>query len=241
MPATPTVRVVTSARTALVHRALGLTGGAPRDSGRRDVTELAGIGRGTRVLDVGCRDASADALLARELGASVTAVDVTGRAVRCAHRAGVPAVQGDVLELPLRDASYDVVLAERVVSATPAPARAVAEMARVLRPGGRLVITDVTAELDLARRHPQVAVALRGILMPLPSIGYADLVARAHLILERTDRRPADLDAVLAVAERRLGLVPVPAAREARALVRDARAALRGRSLGYERLVARKP
>ena len=50
-------------------------------------------------------------------------------------------------ELPVEDASVDVVLANMALHHAETPARAVAEMARVLRPGGRVVLTDLA-------RHP---------------------------------------------------------------------------------------
>lgn len=48
---------------------------------------------------------------------------------------------GDAEDIPLPDASFDAVVCTQVIQHTPQPWRAVAEMARVLRPGGRLVLT----------------------------------------------------------------------------------------------------
>ncbi|MBI4787830.1 MAG: methyltransferase domain-containing protein [Chloroflexi bacterium] len=55
--------------------------------------------------------------------------------------------RGDLGRLPLDDATADVVVANMALHHAPDPARALREMARVCRPGGRVVITD-------ALRHP---------------------------------------------------------------------------------------
>lgn len=57
--------------------------------------------------------------------------------------AGVEYLATDGHDLPLPDASADYVFANMYLHHTESPARAVAEMARVLRPGGKLVITDL--------------------------------------------------------------------------------------------------
>ena len=51
-------------------------------------------------------------------------------------------VQGDAADLPFEDASFDVVTAAQLLCFLPNPDRALAEMRRVLRPGGRVVILD---------------------------------------------------------------------------------------------------
>lgn len=65
-------------------------------------------------------------------------------AERRAAEAGSPArfVDGDALALPLPDGELDAVWCERVLQHLTDPARAVAEMARVLRPGGRVALLD---------------------------------------------------------------------------------------------------
>ena len=97
---------------------------------------------GTRVLDVGAGTGTL-AAAALQCGAEVTAVDpdpgmleiaaVTAPGARL-DRAGLP-------DLPFPDGSFDVALANFVVNHVPDPRAAVRELARVVRPGGRVVVT----------------------------------------------------------------------------------------------------
>jgi SAM-dependent methyltransferase len=122
----------------------GLTEGIERDL----VLDLAGPLTGLRVLDVGCGDGTF-AVAAAIRGASVTAVDrsepMLGAARRRAADAGVEVCfkQADVRRLPFDDGAFDVVLAVAVLCFVEDAAGAVAEMGRVLAPGGRLVLGDL--------------------------------------------------------------------------------------------------
>lgn len=99
-----------------------------------------------RVLDVACGTGNA-ALLAAAAGAVVVGVDSSERLVAVARRraaeTGLSAefLVGDALALPVADASYDVVLSVFGVIFAAEPARAIGEIARVLRAGGRAYIT----------------------------------------------------------------------------------------------------
>ncbi|MEZ4561153.1 MAG: class I SAM-dependent methyltransferase [Thermomicrobiales bacterium] len=100
---------------------------------------------GKSVLDVGCGNGYVLANYARA-GARVTGVDLTEAAVRLARQrfvqAGlVGAFQTATAEaLPFSDDSFDCVCSMGVLHHTPDTARAVAEIWRVLRPGGRLIV-----------------------------------------------------------------------------------------------------
>jgi ubiquinone/menaquinone biosynthesis C-methylase UbiE len=63
--------------------------------------------------------------------------------------------QGDAQRLPFRDASFDSVIATLTLCSIPDDVAAVAEMARVLRPGGRLVLLDHVASPVRAVRRTQ--------------------------------------------------------------------------------------
>jgi ubiquinone/menaquinone biosynthesis C-methylase UbiE len=115
------------------------------DGVRRAAIEAAHIRPGAVVVDVGTgtgflAEAAVDA------GARVIGIDVSERMLDQVRQrlAGRPfeARTGDVEALPVEDARADAVLANMVLHHAPDPARAIAEMARVLKPGGRLVITD---------------------------------------------------------------------------------------------------
>lgn len=111
------------------------------------VADLARIGPGSRVVDVGCGYGATARRLARERGARV--IGLTVSPAQLAYARGVPALPGDPeyrledwLRAELPAASADAVLAVESVSHMADPARAFAHAARVLRPGGRLVVCD---------------------------------------------------------------------------------------------------
>ena len=109
---------------------------------------------GERVLDLGC-GFGRHAFEAYRRGAHVVAVDrsadevaqVTSmfRAMAAAGEAPgdvvARAVRADLLALPFPDASFDVVMASEVLEHIPADEEAIAEIARVVRPGGRVAVT----------------------------------------------------------------------------------------------------
>jgi len=112
------------------------------------VFELIGSLSGLRVLDVGCGD-GAYSIHAARLGATVTGLDISPAMLDAARRradaAGVSVEwrEGRVEALPFPAASFDVVIAVTVLCWVSDPAGAVREMARVLRPGGIVVIGEL--------------------------------------------------------------------------------------------------
>jgi SAM-dependent methyltransferase len=109
------------------------------------VVRLAGVVPGERVLDVGCGTGNA-ALLAAQTGADVVGVDPAVRLLSVAREraeaAGVSAdfVPGTAESLPFPDASFDAALSVFGVIFAAEPERAIGEMLRVVRPGGRVLI-----------------------------------------------------------------------------------------------------
>ena len=92
-----------------------------------------------RVLEVGCGRGEAAEWIARETGAEVIALDQSERMVELTRARGIDARVGDAQELPFEDESFDVVLAAWMLYHVTDLDRGLAEIARVLRPGGRLV------------------------------------------------------------------------------------------------------
>ncbi len=114
------------------------------------VADLAGVAPGSRVADAGCGYGATARLLARERGAAVTGLTLSAAQAdwgnAAARREGIGGrVQlrvGDWTDSGLEAGAFDAVIAIESVSHMPDPARAFAEAARVLRPGGTLVVCD---------------------------------------------------------------------------------------------------
>ena len=113
--------------------------------------EWLSIPAGGIALDVGSGPGNVTASLARAAGPDGLAlgVDISEpmlqRAVRNEAGPQVGFIKADAQRLPLRDNTVDAVASTAVLQLIPNPAAALAEMARVLRPGGRLVIMVPTA------------------------------------------------------------------------------------------------
>jgi SAM-dependent methyltransferase len=112
------------------------------------IDALAGAVTGTSLLDIGCGDGRAARRYA-QAGAHVTGIDVSAAMIRAArdHCAGVANpprfLVGEAEHLPFPDQTFDRVVAVTVLCFVPEPARLFAEAARVLRPGGVLVMGEL--------------------------------------------------------------------------------------------------
>lgn len=93
-----------------------------------------------RVLDAGCGRGDFAQRLA-DAGMDVVGLDQSERMVELTRARGIDAVVGDIERLPFDEASFDVACANHVLYHLPDVDRGIAELARVLRPGGRLVAT----------------------------------------------------------------------------------------------------
>lgn len=108
-----------------------------------------------RYLDVGTGNGTAAIEMARTYGLHVTGVDVDTEQVRLARQAAagmnnVHFLALDGRDLPFADASFDIVSAFRVTHHIAAWHDAVAEMLRVIRPGGAFIFSDLVLPAPLA-------------------------------------------------------------------------------------------
>jgi arsenite methyltransferase len=168
---------------------------------------------GQAVLDVACGPGATACLLASEFDVHVQGVDLgassLARAGRLAATRGlgerVHFKLGDADDLPFDDRVFDAVVCECAFCTFPDKAKAATEFARVLRPGGRLGISDVT--LDRARLDPELA-TLAGhvacIADARPAAEYAMLFGDAGLDVIVSERHDEALAAMIDHIEGRL-------------------------------------
>lgn len=118
-----------------------------------ELARAAKINSSKVVLDVGSGLGGPARCLASEFGCKVTGIDLTDEYCRVAEmlsaRVGLEGLvnfrQGDALNMPFPDASFDVVWTEHVAMNIPDKLRLYREMRRVLKPGGALAIYDILA------------------------------------------------------------------------------------------------
>jgi ubiquinone/menaquinone biosynthesis C-methylase UbiE len=97
---------------------------------------------GRDVLDLGAGPGHYASLAQASGARCAVALDLTAEML---SRGPQPALVADARRLPLRDAAFDVVIAALSISHAGAPGAVLAEVARVLRPGGVLVVSDLHA------------------------------------------------------------------------------------------------
>jgi SAM-dependent methyltransferase len=129
--------------------------------------DLLALADGDQVLDVGCGTGEdARVIAGRSPGVSVIGIDASEDKVREARALtlGLPRPVdfrvADACALPFEDETFDACRADRVLHHLVEPPKALAEMARVARPGGRVVVSDTdydslvvaAPDLDLTRR-----------------------------------------------------------------------------------------
>jgi ubiquinone/menaquinone biosynthesis C-methylase UbiE len=117
---------------------------------QRDALEALELGKGDRLLDVGCGTGAA-VRAAGEVVERAVGVDLSPKmlAEARARAAGLPRaefVEGDAEDLPFGDGEFTAVLCTTSLHHYPRPEQAAREMARMLAPGGRVVIGDGTSD-----------------------------------------------------------------------------------------------
>ena len=150
---------------------------------------LAGMRAGETVLDLGS-GAGLDCFLAAEQVGEQGAVigvdftqDMIDRATENAGKLGLGNVtfkHGDIEALPLAEAIVDVVMSNCVINLTPDKDAVFREAFRVLRPGGRLVVSDIVLSRPATAAEMQDMALLTGCISgSLPDVEYAETVRRA--------------------------------------------------------------
>jgi SAM-dependent methyltransferase len=124
---------------------------------------LLGVAEGDRVLDVGCGSGVVTREIARRVGPSGCAVGVDPSPALLAIARDLAAVEalggrvelheGSALALPFADGAFDVAIAVTALSHTLGAEGAIPEMARVVRPGGRMGVFDLDTDMT-SITHP---------------------------------------------------------------------------------------
>ena len=213
---------------------------------------------GQRVLDIASGPGTTAFLLASELGVEVDGVDLGEVAVAKANvRAAEKGIDGqvrfhvgDAERLPFDDAGFDAVVCECAFCTFPDKPTAAAEMARVLRPGGRLGITDVA--LDPARLDAELS-SLAGWVACLadarPLDQYVELLSAAGLRVVHTESHDQALARMIEAIDARLVAFRMAGVAALQSIDFDQgrrRVALAAKAVadgiaGYKLLVAEKP
>src|SRR5215207_1277839 len=190
----------------------------------------AGIRPTETILDIGCGAGIDTILAAQRTGPAgrVIALDflpeMLQRTTAAAHQAGlqnVEPIEGEMEAIPLPNNSVDLVISNGVINLSARKARVMAECARVLRPGGRLCVSDLTIEQDdlptEILTQPAAwagcvagALAEDGFLHKLERAGFedAEVVERAPFSIDDCALYPLFSDGVI-----RLMRTMIPAAR----------------------------
>jgi SAM-dependent methyltransferase len=191
------------------------------------LVEASGAGPDDTVLDVACGPGLVVAAFAR-IVRHATGIDVTPAMVARAREvtAGLPNVtldQGDVLPLPYADAAFSIVVSRFAFHHFPDPRGVLAEMRRVCRPGGRVVVCDLTASDDPAKaaafhriemlRDPshvralalaEIAALFAAAGLPAPTTTTSRLAFELEGLLARSFPRPEDVETIRAAYVRSL-------------------------------------
>jgi ubiquinone/menaquinone biosynthesis C-methylase UbiE len=210
------------------------------------VRDALTAGRGERILDVGCGPGFYVAELAEHVGpsGSVVGVDVSPQMLAAAARRAesldnVAFHEAGATALPLDDASFDGAVSVQVLEYVPGVDDALAELYRVLRPGGRAVVWDVdwatvsmhSADPARTRRvlerwdehlaHPSLP---RTLAPRLRSAGFVDVRTEAHAFATAELTPDAYGVSVMPVIEQFVAGRDEAAAEDARAWAAEARA-----------------
>ncbi|MFC4056751.1 class I SAM-dependent methyltransferase [Planomonospora corallina] len=174
---------------------------------------LRGLGlssAGGPLVEIGAGSGAVTRRLRRALpGLPLVAVDIDGDLLAHARGAGAELVVADAAELPMETASAGYVLLRYVLQHLPDPAPALAEARRILRPGGRILVTEVDASCwgladpvhpELADVHAKLAAAQqaaggdraigRRLTRLLRGAGFTEVAL--HPFATTNDTRPTD-------------------------------------------------
>jgi arsenite methyltransferase len=224
------------------------------------LAELAGISAGSRVLDLASGRGASALHVAREFGCLVTGIDYSSESVAAANDSAERSGLADHVRFHTGDAerldafqaeSFDVVTCECALCTFVDKPAAMREIARVLRPGGRFGLSDLTRAGPLPPELDGLLAWIACIADALPLQRYVDYCRVAGMAIERfEDQSDALVELVdtirgrLVTAELVLKLQQLQLSgadfQQARAVALSATRAVEAGTLGYMLLVAAK-
>ncbi len=178
-----------------------------------ELAQRMGLGSHSRVLDVASGRGTSALYLAATFGCEVVGIDFSEENTRLAQAAAaergltghVTFVPGDAEHLPFPDASFSAIVCECAFCTFPDKAAAAAEFFRVLAPGGRLGLTDLTKAASAPAELEGLLAWIACIGDAQPAIRYEAWLRSAHFdIAERLDRSACLLDMIHQVSGRLL-------------------------------------
>ncbi len=163
-----------------------------------------------RYADLGIGDGMLTLMLA-EVASSVTAIDISAEMLgaldaraRAKGITNIELVEGEIEDLPLPDASHDVVVASQALHHAASPARCLAEAKRILVPGGRLLVIDLLAHTEEWVReklqHLHLGFTERGLEELLEAAGFD----KVRVFRAARDPQPPHFMTLVATAVKRL-------------------------------------
>lgn len=245
------------------HDAVRLLVGEALHPGGAQLTERLGrilnLGPDARILDVASGRGDGALVLAARFGCEVVGVDYGRRNVEAAtNEASVRGLAGrvafccsDAERLPFADGTFDAVICECSLCTFPDKRAAADEFARVLKPGGRVGISDLTRSGPLPRELEGVAAWIACVADARPVDEYSALLASAGLAIGETEAHDdALVDFIEAIRSRLFGIeimiglkkleLPGIDLATVKDIVRGALAAAKSGTLGYAIVTAAK-
>ncbi len=221
---------------------------------------LTGLDRGQHVLDVASGTGASAIFLNERFGCEIVGIDYSQASVTAANVAAKEAGQaprvrfemGDSEQLPFEDNSFDAIICECAFCTFPDKPTAAAEFFRVLKPGGRLGLSDITRRGPLPEELESLLAWISCIADAQPVDRYQDYLISAGLKVDQVEIRDEvlnqtaiDLQAKLLGGEMlvKLNRIDLPDVdfRQARRIARSASKAVRDGILGYALIVASSP
>lgn len=141
--------------------------------------EAIGLTAGDCVLDVGCGLGTSLLFLQTHFGIEPYGIDLSAAVVKDTAQRFAPGhiLQADACALPFEDGFFDAVFFECVLTLTDDPEKALTEARRVLRPGGRLVISSLWACAGLTGKLcAQGRIDREALLTALAQLGFSPLL-----------------------------------------------------------------